>query len=229
MGGRDHARWRQTEEVPCAEALPTAAVDNLHVRGVGFGRHTTMSTANEIATTRFLSGYNCAQAVLCAFCAEASLSEDAALKIATGLGAGMGRKQEVCGAVTGGILVLGLRHGRDSMGDRSATELTYLKTRELMDRWIGSPPDTGVAFAANCCKATTLGPRKGSDAPKPTAWSPKSADRACRPSSRSWRTCGENRANLPRQIFVPIDDTSARRCYPITNTSVGREAVEMPR
>ena len=135
MGGRDQARWRQTEEVPCAEALPTAAVDNLHVRGVGFGRHTTMSTANEIATTRFLSGYNCAQAVLCAFCAEASMSEDAALKIATGLGAGMGRKQEVCGAVTGGILVLGLRHGRDSMGDRSATELTYLKTRELMDRF----------------------------------------------------------------------------------------------
>ena len=94
-----------------------------------------MSTRTEIATTRFLSGYNCAQAVLYAFCDEAGLGEDLALTIPTGLGAGMGRKQEVCGAVTGGILVLGLRHGRGSTDDRSATEQTYLRTRELTDRF----------------------------------------------------------------------------------------------
>ena len=94
-----------------------------------------MSTKTEIAAAKFLSGYNCAQAVLYAFRDEADLDEDVALKIATGLGAGMGRKQEVCGAVTGGILVLGLRHGRGSTESRSATEQTYLKTRELMDRF----------------------------------------------------------------------------------------------
>jgi len=93
-----------------------------------------MSIRSEIATTRFLSGYNCAQAVLDAFRDETGLDEDLALKIATGLGAGMGRKQEVCGAVTGGILVLGLRHGRGTTDDHSATERTYLRTRELMDR-----------------------------------------------------------------------------------------------
>jgi C_GCAxxG_C_C family probable redox protein len=47
----------------------------------------------------------------------------------------MARKQEVCGAVTGGILVLGLRHGRGSEDDRAAMESTYLKTRELMDQF----------------------------------------------------------------------------------------------
>jgi C_GCAxxG_C_C family probable redox protein len=94
-----------------------------------------MSTRTEVATNRFLRGYNCAQAVLYAFRDEAGLGEDLALKIPTGLGAGMGRKQEVCGAVTGGILVLGLRHGRGSTDDPSATEQTYLKTRELMDRF----------------------------------------------------------------------------------------------
>ena len=94
-----------------------------------------MSIRSEIATTRFLSGYNCAQAVLDAFRDETGVDEDLALKIATGLGAGMGRKQEVCGAVTGGILVLGLRHGRGTADDRSATEQTYLRTRELMDRF----------------------------------------------------------------------------------------------
>jgi C_GCAxxG_C_C family probable redox protein len=95
-----------------------------------------MSARTEVATTRFLSGYNCAQVVLNAFRDEAGLDEDLALKIATGLGAGMGRRQEVCGAVTGGILVLGLRHGRGTTGDHSATERTYLKTREMMDRFV---------------------------------------------------------------------------------------------
>ena len=94
-----------------------------------------MSIRSEIATTRLLSGYNCAQAVLDAFREETGLDEDLALKITTGLGAGMGRKQEVCGAVTGGILVLGLRHGRGTTDDHSATERTYLRTRELMDRF----------------------------------------------------------------------------------------------
>lgn len=94
-----------------------------------------MRTRTEVATARFLSGYNCAQAVLVAFREEAHLDEDLALKLATGLGAGMGRRQEVCGAVTGGILVLGLRHGRGRTDSRTATEQTYLETRELMDRF----------------------------------------------------------------------------------------------
>lgn len=94
-----------------------------------------MSTRTEIALTRFSSGYNCAQSVLYAFRDDCGVSDDLALKMATGFGAGMGRKQEVCGAVTGGILVLSLRHGRGSADDSSATEQTYQKTRELMDRF----------------------------------------------------------------------------------------------
>ena len=55
--------------------------------------------------------------------------------MATGLGAGMGRRGKVCGAVTGGILALGLRYGRGSQQDRSATVQTYQKTQELMARF----------------------------------------------------------------------------------------------
>ncbi len=73
--------------------------------------------------------------MLYAFREESGLPTETALKIACGLGAGMGRKEEVCGAVTGGILVLGMRHGKGETDDRSALELTYLKTRELMDRF----------------------------------------------------------------------------------------------
>jgi C_GCAxxG_C_C family probable redox protein len=91
-----------------------------------------MVTKSEISTEEFLSGYNCAQSVLAAFSEETGISSDTALKIATGLGAGMGRNQEVCGAVTGGILVLGLKHGRGVNDEQSATAFTYQKTQELM-------------------------------------------------------------------------------------------------
>lgn len=73
--------------------------------------------------------------MLYAFRDESVIDEDTALKMACGLGAGMGRKQEVCGAVTGGILVLGMRHGRGSKDERPAMEVTYAKTRELMERF----------------------------------------------------------------------------------------------
>ncbi len=91
-----------------------------------------MKTKSEVAVERFLSGYNCAQSVLYAFGPELGLDTETALKVATGLGAGRGRRQEVCGAVTGGILVLGMKHGRGGGQDRSATEETYRKTEELM-------------------------------------------------------------------------------------------------
>jgi C_GCAxxG_C_C family probable redox protein len=63
------------------------------------------------------------------------LDGETALKVATGLGAGMARRGEVCGALTGGILVLGLKYGRGGQQARSATEETYQKTLELMARF----------------------------------------------------------------------------------------------
>jgi C_GCAxxG_C_C family probable redox protein len=47
----------------------------------------------------------------------------------------MARKQEVCGALTGGIITLGVKHGRGEGQDRMPTEETYRKVRELMSRF----------------------------------------------------------------------------------------------
>lgn len=94
-----------------------------------------MKTKSEVAAEKFLSGYNCAQSVLYAFGPDLGLDGETALKVATGLGAGMARRGEVCGALTGGILVLGLKYGRGGQQDRSATEETYQKTLELMARF----------------------------------------------------------------------------------------------
>jgi C_GCAxxG_C_C family probable redox protein len=92
-------------------------------------------TPGAAAVEKFLQGYNCAQSVLWSFRKELNLDADLALKVACGFGAGMARKQEVCGAVTGGIMVLGLRHGRAENQDRVATEQTYRKTQELIRRF----------------------------------------------------------------------------------------------
>ena len=94
-----------------------------------------MNSLSDTAVAKMLEGYNCAQSVLYASCDRLSFDQDAALRVACGLGAGMGRKEKVCGALTGGILALGLKHGRGEKEDRSRTETTYAKTRELLDRF----------------------------------------------------------------------------------------------
>ena len=93
--------------------------------------------------------------MLYAFREEGDLSEETALKIACGLGAGMARKEEVCGAVTGGILVLGMRHGRGSKDDRSAQERTYAKTRDLMDCFSEKYGTVICRKLLNGCELTT--------------------------------------------------------------------------
>ncbi len=74
-----------------------------------------MTTAEREARAEqlFRTGKNCAQAVFCAFAPDFGLSDATAAQISCGLGGGVGRLREVCGAVTGATLVLGLRYGED--------------------------------------------------------------------------------------------------------------------
>jgi len=94
-----------------------------------------MNRRSDTAVEKFLSGYNCAQSVLYAFCDDLGFDKDTALRLACGFGSGMARKQEVCGAVSGGIMAIGLRHGRGEGRDKALTDETYRKVRELMSRF----------------------------------------------------------------------------------------------
>ena len=67
----------------------------------------------EKAEALFMSGCNCAQSVFGAFAEDYGLSDDLAAKVSCGLGGGVGRMREVCGAVSGASLVLGLKFGPD--------------------------------------------------------------------------------------------------------------------
>jgi len=53
-------------------------------------------------------------------------------RIATGFGGGMGGTGDVCGALTGAVMALGLRYGRQSSGDTAAKEATYSKASRAM-------------------------------------------------------------------------------------------------
>ena len=67
----------------------------------------------ERAVDLFVEGYNCAQAVAAAFGDLTSLDEKTAAKMASCFGGGMGRMREVCGAVSGMLLVAGVLYGYD--------------------------------------------------------------------------------------------------------------------
>ena len=88
-------------------------------------------TIANAAIDKFAQGYNCAQGVLSAFCPKLGLDPDVALRLATGFGAGMARRQQVCGAVTGGMLALGCRYGRADGQPRALTDETYARIDRL--------------------------------------------------------------------------------------------------
>ena len=69
------------------------------------------------AAELFLSGSNCAQAVAVAFCDVTGLEPAFAAKMASSFGGGMGRLREVCGAVSGMLMVAGLLYGYEDPGE----------------------------------------------------------------------------------------------------------------
>lgn len=88
----------------------------------------------EQAVRTFKGGFNCAQAVLSVFSERFGLERQLALRLATGFGGGIGCGGDICGAVSGGILALGLKYGI-SEPDKAAKAEMYRLTRVLEDRF----------------------------------------------------------------------------------------------
>ena len=95
-----------------------------------------MKSKVEDAVNCFSEGFNCSQSILSAYCEEFGMDKKTALKIACGLGAGMGSLQETCGAVTGAYMLFGLMHGKFMKEDKESKEKTYSMVREFAARFI---------------------------------------------------------------------------------------------
>jgi C_GCAxxG_C_C family probable redox protein len=87
------------------------------------------------AAALFESGYNCAQAVAVAFCDVTGLEPQAAAAMASSFGGGMGRMREVCGAVSGMLLVAGILYGYDAPGDDSLKAAHYQRVQEMAEQF----------------------------------------------------------------------------------------------
>lgn len=89
-----------------------------------------MDNRIEEAVKRKQCGYNCAQAVACAYCDYAGVDEDTMRDIAQAFGVGMGTLEGSCGAITGAGIVLGManKQQKKTVGDMRAV-MTAFKER----------------------------------------------------------------------------------------------------
>ncbi len=90
-----------------------------------------MSVVERAAAT-MEEGFNCAQSVFSAWATELGLEREAALRVATAFGGGMGHRGDTCGAVTGAFMAIGLKYGRLRADDEETRDLAY----SLVNRFV---------------------------------------------------------------------------------------------
>lgn len=75
-------------------------------------------------------GYNCAQAVACAYCDLFEVDEQTMYRMSEGFGLGMGM-MEVCGAMSGAFMLAGLKGSAGVEAPGATKAKTYATNREL--------------------------------------------------------------------------------------------------
>ncbi len=87
------------------------------------------------AADLFEKGYNCAQAVAVAFCDLTGQTEKEAAMMASSFGGGLGRQREICGAVSGMALVLGILEGYHDPADQEGKAAQYQLIQQLSNEF----------------------------------------------------------------------------------------------
>ena len=76
-------------------------------------------------------GYNCCQAVVLAYNDIFGIDDDTAAALSSGFGGGMGRMREVCGSVSGMVLLAGLLKPATDPSDKEARTGNYALVQEV--------------------------------------------------------------------------------------------------
>jgi C_GCAxxG_C_C family probable redox protein len=103
----------------------------------------------------FDSGFHCAESVLLAVAESKGIQSDFIPKVATGFCGGVSRTCGMCGAVSGGIMAIGLFTGRNSPND--SRDEAYALVQKLLDLF-------ETKFGSTNCKQLTgcdLGTEEG--------------------------------------------------------------------
>lgn len=91
-------------------------------------------TKSEKALELFSSNFNCSQAVFTAFAHDFGIDDELALKLATSFGGGA-RNGEVCGAVSGALMVIGLKYGHYQSENNEQKSRAYNISVEFTKRF----------------------------------------------------------------------------------------------
>lgn len=94
----------------------------------------------EMALSRFHEGFACSQAILSTYGPDFGLDEALANRLGEGFSGGMGNMGMTCGAVTGALMVIGLKHGRTEASDKRSQVKTLKIIREFMKRFESRQP-----------------------------------------------------------------------------------------
>jgi len=86
----------------------------------------------ESAVSCFKEGFSCSQAVFSAYSDLFGLNREISLKLAQAFGGGMAQMGKTCGAVTGALMLIGLKYGRTRADDEKAKAKTYELVRHFV-------------------------------------------------------------------------------------------------
>jgi len=116
-----------------------------------------VQNAMQRSLEHFASGFNCAESVLLGVSETAGTSSEQLPRVATGFGAGIARCGEICGAVTGAVMAIGLSQGRTSAEDLAARERTYRSVDAVMKEFKRVHGSLGCLELTGCDMRTEEG------------------------------------------------------------------------
>jgi C_GCAxxG_C_C family probable redox protein len=90
---------------------------------------------SEKAKEYFSTGYNCAQAVLRTVLEEKGLYFEQVPIVAAGFGGGISRRGEMCGALTGAVMAIGMLAYQTEKDVSKHKALTYKKVAEMLEKF----------------------------------------------------------------------------------------------
>ena len=94
----------------------------------------SVALLSERALKSFSEGYNCSQSVLLTFAEHWKCKDESIPKIATCFGAGIGRCGSLCGALTGGLMVIGMKYGTNEASMEKRLD-AYELAKEFYERF----------------------------------------------------------------------------------------------
>ena len=106
----------------------------LKFRKPAVARLAETTDAPALAVETFRDGINCTQAILSAWSSRHGLDRDTALRLGGAFGSGM-NMGETCGAVTGALMVIGLRHAKVSKAGFLSRDRTERETLAFIERF----------------------------------------------------------------------------------------------